>query len=379
MISDTRARFTTYGSAARALVAVAALAAASVPTSGCKGEAKPTPDEPTATAAAPSASVATVACDGKGKVNDPTNVASLPKTTGDFCLDPNASDRGYGEGAKSPLDAVSGLFDGEWSAYEQLGVKRVVEARYVDGKGSGATIEVKLSTFRDSGAAYAMFTRRVVGDGDPAHPDSPRPLEGGGKAALGWGNAFLWRGAHLAELMYNDVASDKVIKDKADALLPPLVEAIGDQLAGALELPPAAEALPEEGRLPLGIRYLTDELVGVAGTGEGAFGYYADGDQRWRLLSIVKEDADQAEDVLKSFRRVEGAVEEEGVGADAARLMLRLGGAQTEWLIARSKSRVIGIGDEPRVLRRGMSPEEHRKRTLSQDEKRERLKRLLAE
>lgn len=379
MISDSRMKFTTYGHLERCLVVAVGVAASGIAGWSCKGDAKPGPRTGATAAPTTTASAAAVACGGEGRVNDPTNVVALPATTGDFCLDPNASDRGYGEGANNPLDAVSGMFDGEWSAYEQLGVQRVVEARYVDGKGSGATIEIKLSTFRDSGAAYAMFTRRVVGDGDPAHPDSPQPLEGGGQAALGWGNAFVWRGAHLAEIMYNDVASDREIKSRADELLPPLVKGIGDELSGALELPPAAQALPEAGRLPLGIRYLTDELAGVDGTGEGAFGYFAEGDTRWRILSIVKDDADQAADVFKSFRRVEGAVEEEGIGADATRLMLRLGGAQTEWLIARAETRVMGIGDEPRVLRRGMSPEEHRKRTLSLEQKRERLKKLISE
>jgi len=383
MIPDKRMKFTTCGLILRhgVGVGIVALAAGTLgPALGCKdgkdGGAQNAAASATATA---SASTAKVACDGPRKVNDASNVAALPPTTGDFCLDPNASDRGYGEGAKNPLDAVSGLFDGEWSAYESLGIKRVVEARYVDGNGGGATIDVKLSTFRDSGAAYAMFTRRVVGDGDPAHPDNPKPIEGGGRAALGWGNAFVWRGAHLAEIMYNEIASDKAIKAKADAILPPLAKAIGDKLSGALELPASAAALPEEGRLPLGIRYLTEELAGVAGTGEGAFGYYADGERRWRILSIVKGDDDQAEDVFKSFRKVEGASEDEGIGADAVRLMIRLGGAQTEWLVTHEGSRVVGIGDEPRVLRRGMTPEEHRKRTLSLDDKRAKLKRLLDE
>jgi hypothetical protein len=344
---------------------------------GCKDDTAPASSSATTPTA--TASAAAIACDGKGKVNDASNVAALPETTGDFCLDPNASDRGYGEGAKNPLDAVRGLFDGEWSAYEQLGIKRVVEARYVDGKGGGATLDVKLSTFRDSGAAYAMFTRRVVGDGDPAHPDSPKPIEGGGRAALGWGNAFVWRGPHLAEIMYNDAggASDKAIKAKGDELLPALSKALGDKLSGARELPKSAAALPEEGRLPLGVRYLTEEVAGVTGTGEGAFGYYADGDRRWRVMSIVKGDDEQAKDVFKSFSRVEGAVEEEGLGTDAVRLMIRLAGAQTEWLVARHQARVVGVGDEPRVLRRGMSAEEHRRRTLPLDDKRERLRALL--
>lgn len=372
MFPDIRMNFSTY----RYLLLGVLLGVLLV---GCKDDPSPTP-APTASLTA-TASAQAIACTGEGKINDPRNVAALPTTTGSFCLDPNASDRGYGENASEPLDAVRGLFDGEWSAYEQLGIKRVVEARYVDGKGSGATIDVKLSTFRDSGAAYAMFTRRVVGDGDPAHPDTAKPIAGGGQAALGWGNAFVWRGSHLAEIMYNDVsgASDKAIKAEGDELLPPLSKALGEQLGGPRKLPVSAEALPEEGRLPLGIRYLTEEVAGVSGTGEGAFGYYADDERRWRVMSIVKGDEDQAKDVFASFERVEGAAEEENIGAEAVRLMLRLGGAQTEWIVARKGPRILGLGDEPRVLRAGMNAEEHRRRTLSQDEKRTRLRALLEE
>jgi Family of unknown function (DUF6599) len=350
---------------------------------GCNPDAGSASGSPSATLATspPTASEAAVkiGCDGPRRVNDPKNVALFPKETGDFCIDPTGSDRGYGEGAKNAIDAICNLFDGECSIYQQHGVRHVIELRYVDAKGSGSTIDVKLSAFRDADAAFAMFTRRVVGDGDPAHPDSAKPLTGGTRAALGWGNAFVWRGAHLAEIMFNDMtgASDRQLKARADRLLPPLVEALGNALPGERELPPSAKALPTEQQLPLGIRYLDKSVAGVEGTGAGAFGYYGEEKQRWRLLSIVKSDEDDAKDVLASFGRLKGAAKVKGVGARAWRLMLDLGGAQTEWIVARKGTRVLGIGDEPRVLRRGLNPEEYKARTLPLDDKRARLIALL--
>jgi hypothetical protein len=54
------------------------------------------------------------------------------------------------------------------------------------------------------------------------------------------------------------------------------------------------------------------------------------------------------------------------------------GSPQAEWLIARKRKALLGIGDEFLVLRDGMTAAEHRTRTLSQDLKRKRLKALLA-
>lgn len=342
----------------------------------CKdGEPPPRREPPPPPAAKPAT------CTGDRKVNDPHNLAMLPDKSGSFCIDPNGSDRGFGEGAKNPLDGICDLFDGECEIYKRFDVKHVVEARYVDGDGSGSTIDVKLSMFGSRDNAYAMFTKRVVGDNDPAHEDTPTRIDGGGAAALGWGNAYLWRGQHLAEIVYSDAgtASDTQIKAKGEALLPPLVKAIGDKLPGDLELPDAAAALPTEKRLDVGVRFDTKDLLGVEGTGEGAYGYYADGPVRWRAVSIVKSDADQAEDVLGTFGKVAGATKEKGIGDGAYRVMLKYSGPPTEWLIAHKGKRVLGIGDEPRALREGMSPEEHREKTLSQDKKRSLLSALLAD
>ncbi len=343
---------------------------------GCNdGDPPPRREPPPPPAAKPAT------CSGERKVNDPRNLALLPPETGSFCIDPNASDRGFGEGAQNPIDGICDLFDGECEIYKRFDVKQVVEARYVDGSGSGSTIDVKLSMFGSRDNAYAMFTKRVVGDNDPAHEDTPKRIDGGGAAALGWGNAYLWRGQHLAEIVYSDAgtASDKEIKAKGEALLPPLVKAMGDKLPGDLDLPEAAAALPTDKRLEVGVRFDTQDVLDVPGTGPGAYGYYADGPVRWRAVSIVKADADQAADALASFGKVAGATAEKGIGDGAYRVMLKFSGPQTEWLVAQKGKRVLGIGDEPRALRDGMGADEHRKATLSQAQKRELLQALLAQ
>lgn len=321
-------------------------------------------------------------CKAQARTNDPANVQYLPRQVEGYCIDPTGSDRAYGEAAKAPLDGICDVFDGECEIYKRHDVRRVVEVRYIDGQGSSATIDVYLSKFASRDKAYAMFTKRVVGDGDPAHADAHRPMEGGGAAALGIGNGYLWRGLFLAELTLNDeTASTKELKRRADRLLPQLAKQLGAKLPGATERPEAVAALPSDGRLPLGIRYITTDVLDIQGAGPGAIGYYRSGKLRWRLLSVGCRDADQAEDVLSTMRSAKGAAKEEDLGEGAVRLVSQNGPAapQTEWLVARSGRMVLGIGDESLVLREGMTAEEHRSCTLSQDDKRKRLRQLLAE
>jgi hypothetical protein len=270
------------------------------------------------------------------------------------------------------------MFDGECEIYKGFNVRRVVEARYVDGAGSTATIDVYLSKFATTEGAYAMFTKRVVGDGDPADEASPRPIEGGGAAALGVGNAYLWRGLYLAELTYSDEsAAEAALRAAGEKLLPPLVKEMGAKLPGEAALP-AAAALPKDKLLPLGIRYVIKDALGAPGAGGGAFGYYKDGTKRHRVLSLVREDEDQAKDVLASFGKVAGATKEKGVPGGLVRLMHKEGDAPpSEWVLARAGKTIFGVGDEPRALQAGMTAEEHAKVSLSKDEKIERLKKVL--
>jgi len=326
-------------------------------------------DPPPPAPAKPAAS----ACSGASHPNDPANLVELPATAGPFCLDPAGSDHGYGDGAKGALEGICDLFDGECAVYQKLGVKRVVEARYVDGGGSSATINVILSRFASPEQALAMFTKRALGGGDPAHPDTPKPLAAGGLAALGIGNAYLWRGAELAEITYNDGdASAEQIAAKGSALLPPLAKELAAKMPGATDLPAAVKLLPEAARLPLGLSYEpTDALV--PGAGAGAFGYYQEGDKRWRVLAMAERDEAQAKDVLKTIAA--GGVEEKGIGDAAVRVLA--GARKTEWIVGRKGARIVGVGDETLVLRPDQSADDHAKVCLTQDDKRKRVRELL--
>ncbi|MBK9266306.1 MAG: hypothetical protein IPM54_41785 [Polyangiaceae bacterium] len=343
---------------------------------GCKSnESKGTPPPPAAPL--PKAN----ACEaGGGTLSDPQTAAVMPRKSSHFCLDPNGGDKVYGEGASLPIDQICDMFDGECEIYKGFGVKRVVEMRYVDGGGSAATINVYLSKFGSVDGAYGMFTKRVVGDGDPAGEDTPRAIEGGGAAALGVGNAYLWRGAYLAEITYNDdAAAEAAIKAASDKLLVPLVKQIGDKLPGDTDLPAAAAALPKEKRVALGIRLLTKDVFDIAGVGPGAFGYYRDGDKRYRFAVMIRADEEQAKDVLATLGKQQGATKEKGIGDGAVRLMRSEEGPAVEWLFARTGAKLVGIGDEERALRSGMTAEEVAKVSLGKDDKATRLKEALAQ
>jgi hypothetical protein len=319
---------------------------------------------------------------GGGKIADAASAPFFPQASpslGGFCLDPNGGDKTFGEGASLPIDHICDLFDGECEIYKGYGVRRVLEARYVDGAGTPATIDVHLSKFGTTEGAYAMFTRRVVGDGDPADEATPRPIEGGGAAALGLGNAYLWRGLYLAEITYNnETAAEAQVRAASEKLLPPLVKEMGGKMPGETALPAAAAALPADGLLPLGRRFVTKDLLGVEGLGAGAFGYYRAGAKRFRLASLVRADADQAKDVITTLSKLPGASKEKGIGEGAVRVMRKEGeSAPVEWIFSRSGKSVLGIGDEPRVLRAGMSADDHAKLTLTKDDKASRLKKLV--
>jgi hypothetical protein len=349
------------------------IAAAFIALTGCSKGEEPRGAPPPPPAAAAKAGACT---SGGGKIADAASAPFFPRVTSGYCLDPNGGDKAFGDGAALPLDEICSLFDGECEIYKGYGVRRVVQAHYVNGAGTAATIDVNVSRFGTSEGAYAMFTRRVVGDGDPADDSTPKPTPGGGSAALGLGNAYLWRGLYLVELTYNNQdAAEAAMKAAGETLLPPLVREMGDKLPGETALPPAAAALPKENLIPLGIRYITKDLLGETGSGAGAFGYYRAGDKRYRVAVIARGDADQAKDVLSTLGKVRGAAKEKNIADGAVRFMHKEGEAPpAEWVFARSGKLVLGVGDEPRSLKATMSADEHAKVTLSKEEKIDRLK-----
>jgi hypothetical protein len=193
------------------------------------------------------------------------------------------------------------------------------------------------------------------------------------------GNAYLWRGSFVAELTYNDDRkSAGQVAAAATELLPPLLAAIADKLPGPDDLPAAAQALPADKRIALGIRMVTGDVLDVSGAGPGAVGYYRDGEQRWRVLAVVRQSSAEAESVLATLGASDSA-REKGLGDEGVRLLHGAPGApRTEWLVARQGARLFGVGDEPLVLREGMTADERGRLTLTAARKRELLGHLLA-
>ena len=104
-------------------------------------------------------------------------------------------------------------FDGECEVYKRFGLDRVVVLRYVDGTGAPNSVEVNLSRFSTSDGAYAMFTKRVVADGDPARA-TVKPAASGPSGATSSSNAYVWRGSYLVELTF--VTEDTKMTPDAD-------------------------------------------------------------------------------------------------------------------------------------------------------------------
>lgn len=356
---------------------------------GCdRGEAGPKPTAAQGSSGAParpgSASAATKArpCAAERRVNDQDSISYLPANIDQFCLDPTGSDKAYGEDAKQGVDGICEVVDGECELYKRAGVRRFLEARYVDGSGTAATIDVYLSRYGSADQAFAMYGRRTIGDGDPAHAEGARQLTTSGRAALGQASAVLWRGSFLAELTLSDErASAPALKQRADEVLPRLVSAVAGKLPGATDLPAAARALPEADLVPGGIRYFASDMLGIDAVGPGAVGYYASGEQRWRALRAADCEVARAKDTLRAFARRPGATKDQGLGEEAVRFMGQdaTGAPLAEWLVTRAGAVVIGVGDESTVLREGMPASERTARTLSTDDKRARLRSWLAE
>lgn len=340
------------------------------------GDTPPPPPPPSASAAKAGACTG-----GGGELTDTVSAAFFSKKVSTYCVDPQGEVKTYGEKGKLSMDEVcTTAFDGECEVYKRFGLKRVVSLRYVDGGGGGGTVEVNLSQFADAAGAYGMFTLRVVA-GDPAEPSTPKVLEAGGASAIGTGRAYVWRGQHLAELQYvNEQESPEQLAKSSDAILKEVAKDHGAKLPGPTALPAAAQALPGEHRIANGIVFHPKDVLSWNGVGPGALGFYKEGDRRWRVLSIVKDDADQAKDAFKTMKAKPGTLPVPAMGDEAAHLVVgggKDGGASVEFLVARKGNVIWGVGDEEYALRAAGAAGLEKAR-LTKDEAIAKLKPLLA-
>lgn len=357
-------------------VAAVVLCLASLGIAACKRSSEPSegsaPPPPPVVSSQPG-----VCASGGGTIKDSVSSAYFPRSAGDYCLDPNAEAKTFGENAAAPLDGVCDLFDGECEIYKAYGLKRVVTAQYVDGKGSPGSVTVTLSRFTSPEAAYGFFTKRVVADADPLEA-SPAPLDAGGAGALGTGMAYVWRGEMVAELRYvHELESPEQIRVSGARVLPLIARALGAQLPGELRELPSVARLPKEQRIPSGVVYEYRDLLGVSGAGRGAVGYYQDGKRRYRVFASVRADDESAKDVSKTLRKVDGARGIKDSPIDAIVLGLRDsdGEPRVEWVVGRSGNLVMGVGDEVFALA-GAGADSAAVR-LSEAEKMEKLRQLL--
>lgn len=285
----------------------------------------------------------------RAAIDDPDTKAFFPAESAGFCLDPKDGGKALGEGTQNALEGIADLFDGESKIYEDHGVKRVVQVHYVAKAGGSATVDIVLSKFADDSGAYGMFTKRVVGDGDPKDPVTPKPLAAGGAAGLGTGAATMWKGPFMVELVYNDdTKSPADLEREGKAVLEPLARAIGSALSGETKPPANVGALPEASRLPLGVRVLMKgTLPGVASAPGGAVGYYDEQGKRYRVFVIDAADADKAKELLDT---VPGASPVAGLADQALRANVKEATAAGEMLVARKGARIVGVVDELRVF-----------------------------
>jgi hypothetical protein len=315
---------------------------------GCRREAqKERGDAPPP----PPSAVAGLCSGGGGKITDGIAAKLLPTTVLGYCVDPHNEIRTYGKDGKGSIEQVcTELFDGECEVYRNYALERVVSARYADGAGTPGNVTVNLSRFDTSQNAFGFFTKRVVGDADPATLTTEQ-FDAGTMAALGSGVAYLFRGVHVAELNYsNDNEDPKTLKESAKRILPALAKAIGELLPGERELPAAARLLPEAGRFKLGVLFEPKDALGVTGAGPGAIGFYRDGERRYRILALERPNEQAAQDVIKTIRRATGASEPKGPKATGT-LELRLDaeGTKFEWVLARTGRAIVGVGDDDHV------------------------------
>jgi len=354
-----------------------ALLALALFTVACSKDEKRGGDSPPPPPPAMSAAKAGTCANGGGELTDAVSAPYFTKQIASYCVDPQGEVKTYGEKGKLSMDEVcTTAFDGECEVYKRFGLKRVVSLRYVDGSGGGGTVEVNLSQFADAAGAYGMFTLRVVA-ADPAEPSTPKPLAVGGAGAIGTGRAYVWRGQHLAELQYvNEQESPDQLAKSSDTVLRAVAKELGGKLPGPASLPPAAQALPEANRIANGIVFQPKDVLGWTGVGPAAMGFYKEGDRRWRTLSIVKDDADQAKDAFKTIKGKPGSLPVSGVGDEAAHVVVGgTGGApKVELLVARKGNAIWGIGDEEYALRAAGGE----KARLTKDEATTKLKPLLS-
>ncbi len=351
-------------------VCVAGFAGGCTRSDDAKNDRQPPPPPPPVGSSAH----ADVCGDGGGQDTDSVSASFIPRVEGGYCLDPQGEPKTYGAQGKFSMEEVcTTAFDGECEVYKRFGLDRVVVVRYVDGTGAPNSVEVNLSRFSTSDGAYAMFTKRVVADGDPARA-TVKPAALGAVGATSSSNAYVWRGSYLVELTFvteDTKMTPEQMAAQNEKSTGAIAHDIGALLPGPTDLPPAAAALPTTSRFPLGIAYHPKEALGVSGIGPGAVGYYKEGEKRWRDVAIVRSDTEGAKEVFRAFKLKPGSLPVKGLADDAVQVAVQEAPdrARADYIVARRGTLVAAVGDEELVLDPSTPTEKQAPLKLTRDEK----------
>jgi hypothetical protein len=349
---------------------LASLSGACAKSDDAKNDRQPPPPPP----AVGSSAHADVCGVGGGLDTDSVSASFIPRVEGGYCLDPQGEPKTYGAQGKFTMEEVcTTAFDGECEVYKRFGLDRVVVLRYVDGTGAPNSVEVNLSRFSTSDGAYAMFTKRVVADGDPARA-TVKAAALGAVGATSSSNAYVWRGSYLVELTFvteDTKMTPEQMAAQNEQSTGVIARDIGAKLPGPTDLPPAAGALPVTSRFPLGIAYHPKEALGVSGVGPGAVGYYKEGEKRWRDVAVVRPDAEGAKEVFRAFKLKPGALPIKNLADDAVEVVVQEAPdrAKADYVVARRGTLVAAVGDEELVLDPSTPKEKLAPLKLTRDEK----------
>lgn len=360
-----------------------ALLSALICLSSCKEEKQGPQGTPPPPAVAPAGSGSAAGrslCDPAGVgIADAKIAAILPAAIGGYCIRKTDQVQSFGEGSPKKIEDVSDVIDGQGEIYaHNYFAKRYDRVHYVNEKGNGEEVEVNVSTFDKPENAYALFTYQVVANKDP-DPEAaksqgrtpPRAIKGGGAAAMGKGNAYLWRGNYLVELTFSPDPSKPEAEAlaSADKVLSEMVTTIGDKIVGATDAPADVRALPTEaeGRVPLGVDYVPAKFKKPEGKGDALFlniGAYAtsfmrEGKKRYRVIAVAREEKDAARDAIAAFSKMPGSVpvkEAKEFSDEAWHFSFNVGqggagaGGKAEGVAARRGTAVVAVIDEELAL-----------------------------
>ncbi len=287
----------------------------------------------------------------------------LPGRVGDFCLDPNIDVRRYGEGTASPLDDVCiELFNGECEVYKSYGLEGVKTTSFVSSERAGTTISVVVSRFRQSDGAFGFFTRRIIGDGLPSDV-TVSPLEVEGRAAIGPGVLYVWRGKQVVELSYvSEVETPAEVEENSRHILKRMATSIASLLIGSTSPNRGVSTLEAMKPPKFGVVVRSDGLLGMLGTGDYANAFFEADSEGFphRLVTAQRRDEAAASDLIKYLARSFPSKKFKATKIHRIRWSGEGRPPQT-WYFTQRDNLVLGVGPLDRVDAPSTSSPESRK------------------